>query len=158
MVIFYLLTRFYLLTWSRLGSCQAAGSCRENDGGLLVNGVFEGIEIKGCSGRGATQTTFSFKDIRLDGARWRHLFLVGRVYQPSSWLTVADVEPAIWLGYVTRVSYIAALDADGRPHHEPQDATMTPGSNRSWLSKAVNWTKLEDLSLAWWQRNVGCVK
>ena len=109
---------------------------------------------KGSGGKGAARTTFSFKDIRLQGARWRHLFLLGRIYQPASWRTVADVEPAVWLGYVARADYVAALDADGRPHHVPQDATVTPGSDRSWLSKAVRWTKLADLSLAWWQQHV----
>ena len=83
----------------RFHSRQAAGSCRENDGGLLVDGAFQGIEIKGSGGKGAARTTFSFKDIRLQGARWRHLFLLGRIYQPASWRTVADVEPAVWLGY-----------------------------------------------------------
>ena len=109
---------------------------------------------KGSGGKGAARTTFSFKDIRLQGARWRHLFLLGRIYQPASWRTVADVEPAVWLGYVARADYVAALDADGRPHHVPQDATVTPGSDRSWLSKAVRWTKLADLSLAWWEQHV----
>ena len=31
---------------------QAAGSCRENDGGLLVDDAFQGIEIKGSGGKG----------------------------------------------------------------------------------------------------------
>jgi len=31
---------------------QAAGSCRENDGGLLVDDAFPGIEIKGSGGKG----------------------------------------------------------------------------------------------------------
>ena len=137
-----------------LDARQAAGSCRENDGGLLVDGAFQGIEIKGSGGKGAARTTFSFKDIRLQGARWRHLFLLGRMHQPASWHTVADVESAFWLGYVARTDYVAALDADGRPHHVPQDATVTPGSDRSWLSKAVRWTKLADLSLAWWEQHV----
>ena len=48
---------------------QAAGSCRENDGGLLVDEAFPGIEIKGFGGKGETRTTFTFKDIRLQGAR-----------------------------------------------------------------------------------------
>ena len=90
------------------------------------------------------------------------------MHQPASWRTVADVEPAVWLGYVARADYVAALDADGRPradymaaldadgrpHHVPQDATVTPGSDRSWLSGAVRWTKLADLSLAWWEQHV----
>jgi hypothetical protein len=52
----------------RFHSRQAAGSCRENDGGLLVGGAFQGIEIKGSGGKGETRTTFTFKDIRLQGA------------------------------------------------------------------------------------------
>ena len=64
------------------------------------------------------------------------------------------VEPAVWLGYVSRADYVQALDADARPHDEPQDATVTPGCHRGWLSGAVRWTKLSDLSLAWWHKHV----
>jgi len=32
---------------------------------------------------------------------------------------------------------------------------VAAGSDISWLSKAVRWTKPADLSLAWWQQHNG---
>ena len=46
---------------------QAGGPCRENDGGVLRNGVFHGHEIKGSCRKGHTGSTFTFKGIRLKG-------------------------------------------------------------------------------------------
>lgn len=56
--------------------------------------------------------------------------------------------------HVKRADYIRALDADGRSRLEPQDATVTPRRARGWLSTAVSWTRLEHLTLAWWQWRV----
>ena len=53
-----------------------------------------------------------------------------------------------------RSDYIRALDADGRSRLKPQDATVTPRCARGWLSAAVSWTRLENLTLAWWHRRV----
>jgi len=125
---------------------QAGGVCRESDGGLLAKRVFQPIEIKGSCRKGSTQTTFSFKDIRLQGT---HLFL-GRVWEPATWFCVRDVEACISLGYVSRADYIRALDAAGRSRHGSHDATVTPSSVRGWLSAAVRWTPLEHLTVVWW--------
>ena len=133
---------------------QAGGACRESDGGFLLEGSFQGIEIKGSCRKGATHRTFTFKDIRLQGTHWEHLFLLGRAREPASWLHIRQVEACVWLGYVSRADYITALDADGRPRDGAQDATVTPGSERGWLSAAVRWIPLKRLTLAWWERHV----
>ena len=39
---------------------QAGGVCRESDGGLLAQGVFQPIEIKRFCRKGSTQTIFTF--------------------------------------------------------------------------------------------------
>ena len=155
--------------------------------------MFHGIEIKGSCRKGSTWSTFTFKDIRIQNTHWKHLFLLGRVREPASWLSVSDVESCVWLGYVSlslspslsiarspslsyahthtkrrnntnrhiyptrhvnRADYIRALDADGRSHLEPQDATVTPRCVRGWLSTAVSWTRLQHLTLGWWHRRV----
>jgi hypothetical protein len=64
-----------------------------------VNGLFHGIEVKGSCRKGDTRTTFTFKNIRLQGTNWKHLLLVGRVREPTSWLSIEDVESYVWLGY-----------------------------------------------------------
>ena len=56
--------------------------------------------------------------------------------------------------HVNRADYIRALDADGRSHLAPQDATLTPRCMRGWLSPAVSWTRLQHLTLGWWHRRV----
>ena len=58
------------------------------------------------------------------------------------------------LGHVTRSRYEAALDKAGLSRSAPKDATVTPGSARSWLGGAVNWVSLEEADLAWWHQNV----
>ena len=63
---------------------QAGGVCRDSDGGVIVNGLFHGIEVKGSCRKGDTRTTFTFKNIRLQGTNWKHLLLVGRVREPTS--------------------------------------------------------------------------
>jgi hypothetical protein len=83
---------------------QAGGACRDSDGGILRNGLFHGIEIKGSCRKGSTWSvsTFTFKDIRIQNMHWKHLFLLGRVREPASWLSVrGDVESYVWLGYVS---------------------------------------------------------
>ena len=55
---------------------------------------------------------------------------------------------------MSRTDYIWALDAAGRSRHGSHDATVTPGSVRSWLSAAVRWTPFEHLTVAWWDRHV----
>ena len=43
---------------------QAGGVCRHSDGGMIVNGLFRCIELKGSCRQGDTRTTFTFKNIR----------------------------------------------------------------------------------------------
>jgi len=128
---------------SHIHARQAGSVCRESDGGLLTKEVFQPIEIKGSCRKGSTQTTFTFKDIRLQGTHWKRLFLLGRVREPATWLCVSDVEACVSLGYVSWADYIEALDAAGRSRHGSHDATLTPGSVRGYLSVAVRWTPLE---------------
>ena len=52
---------------SHIHARQAGSVCRESDGGLLTKEVFQPIEIKGSCRKGSTQTTFTFKDIRIQG-------------------------------------------------------------------------------------------
>ena len=68
--------------------------------GVLRNGVFHGIEIKGSCRKGHTWSTFTFKGIRLKGTHWKHLLLLGRTREPRSWKNISDVESSIWLGYI----------------------------------------------------------
>jgi hypothetical protein len=63
--------------------------------------LFHGIEIKGSCRKGSTWSTFTFKDIRIQNTHWKHLFLLGRVREPTSWLTVSNVESYVWLGYAS---------------------------------------------------------
>ena len=64
-----------------------------------MNGLFHGIELKGSCRKGDTSATFTFKSIRLQDTNWKHLLLVGRVRDPTSWLSIEDVESHVWLGY-----------------------------------------------------------
>ena len=66
---------------------------------MIVNGLFHGIELKGSCRKGDTSATFTFKSIRLQDTNWKHLLLVGRVRDPTSWLSIEDVESHVWLGY-----------------------------------------------------------
>jgi hypothetical protein len=79
----------------RFHSRQAAGSCRENDGGLLVDGAFQGIDIKGSGGKGETRTTFTFNDIRLPLRARAGGTSSCSMHLPASWRTVADVKSAV---------------------------------------------------------------
>jgi hypothetical protein len=92
---------FILLPNDSDGKGQAGGACRDSDGGILKDGLFHGIEIKGSCRKGSTWSTFTFKDIRIQNTHWKHLFLLGRVREPASWRSVSDVESYVWLGYVS---------------------------------------------------------
>ena len=64
-----------------------------------MNGLFHGIELKGSCRKGDTSATFTFKSIRLQDTNWKHLLLVGRVRDPTSWLSIEDVESHVWPRY-----------------------------------------------------------
>jgi hypothetical protein len=136
-------------------AAQAGGVYGGGDGCILgPGGILESIEIKGCICRRGKQKAFSFRNIRCAGADWRHLFLLGRLINPTSWERSSDVEGCIWLGYVGRDAYERALGASGRPLDKPMLAAVSPGSQKSWLGGQVAWVKLGELSLAWWQQHV----
>ena len=92
--------------------------------------MFHGIEIKGSCRKGSTWSTFTFKDIRIQNTHWKHLFLLGRVREPASWLSVSDVESYVWLGYVSLslsllLSLSRALSLSRMHTHTPKDE-ITP--------------------------------
>jgi hypothetical protein len=136
-------------------AAQAGGVYGGGDGCILgPGGTLETIEIKGCICRRGKRKAFSFRNIRCAGADWRHLFLLGRLRNPTSWERSSDVEGCMWLGYVGRDAYERALGASGRPLDKPMLAAVSPGSQKSWLGGQVAWVKLGELSLAWWQQHV----
>ncbi len=137
---------------------QAGGLHGRGDGSLVASdGRAEGIEVKGAGLKRGKRCTFAFKGIRLRGTDWKHLFLLGREREPEGWSCADDVESCLWLGYVERSRYKRALRAASRSEREPQDATVTPGSSRSWLGGAVEWVRLEDLTREWWDGKVLCL-
>ena len=134
---------------------QAGGLHGRGDGSLVGNdGRAEGIEIKGAGLKSKKKRTFAFKGIRVRGTNWKHLFLLGRQREPEGWSSARDVDGCIWLGYVGRDRYKQALKAAGKSVRKPQDATVTPGSSRSWLGSAVEWVRLRDLTRQWWDTKV----
>jgi len=136
-------------------SAQAGGLHSRGDGSLVASdGRAEGIEIKGAGLKRRKKRTFAFKGIRVRGTDWKHLFLLGREREPEGWSTASDVDGCMWLGYVGRDRYKQALREADRSRREPQDATVTPGSSRSWLGGAVEWVQLKDLSRKWWDTKV----
>lgn len=134
---------------------QAGGVYGGGDGCILSQGgALEPIEVKGCICRRGKRRAFSFRNIRCAGADWRHLFLLGRVRNPTRWERSSDVEECVWLGYVGRDAYERALGESGRPLDKPMLASVSPGCKQSWLGGQVAWVQLGKLSLAWWQHHV----
>ena len=134
---------------------QAGGLHGKGDGSLVaVDGRAEGIEIKGAGLKRGKKCSFAFKGIRVLGTSWKHLFLLGRESEPVGWSTASDVDGCMWLGYVGRDRYTQVLRKEKRSMSTPQDATVTPGSSRSWLGGAVEWVRLKDLTRKWWDTKV----
>ena len=134
---------------------QAGGLHGKGDGSLVASdGRAEGIEIKGAGLKRGKKCSFAFKSIRVRGTSWKHLFLLGRESEPEGWSTASDVDGCMWLGYVGRDRYTQVLRKEKRSMSTPQDATVTPGSSRSWLGGAVEWVRLKDLTRAWWDTKV----
>ena len=107
--------------------------------------MFHGIEIKGSCRKGSTWSTFTFKDIRIQNTHWKHLFLLGRVREPASWLSVSDVESYVWLGYVSlslspSLSISRALPLSRMHTHTPKDeiTPMTHTSNQTRESRRLH--------------------
>jgi len=139
-----------------IDAAQEKGVYGGGDGCVVAqDGSLEAIEVKGCLCRRGKMRAFSFRNIRCDGADWRHLFFVGRLRNPRSWGSNADVEPLVCgVGYVGRDAYEEALVASGRPTDRPMLACVRPGLHHSWLGRHVVWVKLKDLSAEWWLRHV----
>ena len=139
-----------------IDAAQAGGVYGGGDGCVVArDGSIESIEVKGCLCRKGKRRAFSFRNIRCDGADWRHLFFVGRLRNPRNWGSNADVEHLVWVGYVGRDAYEEALVASGRPTDKPMLACVSPGSHQtSWLGRHVVWVKLKDLSVDWWLKHV----
>ena len=134
---------------------QAGGLHGKGDGSLVAaDGRAEGIEIKGAGLKRGKKCSFAFKGIRVQGTSWKHLFLLGRESEPEGWSTASDVDGCMWLGYVGRNRYTQVLRKEKRSMRTPQDATVTPGSSRSWLGGAVEWVRLKDLTRKWWDTKV----
>mmetsp|Transcript_32430 Transcript_32430/g.79638 ORF Transcript_32430/g.79638 Transcript_32430/m.79638 type:complete len:125 (+) Transcript_32430:1396-1770(+) len=85
------------------------------------------LMILSSQGEWGKRRVFSFRNIRCDGADWRHLFFVGRLRNPRKWESNADVEHLVWVGYVGRDAYEEALVASGRQKDRPMLACVSPG-------------------------------
>mmetsp|Transcript_59000 Transcript_59000/g.139370 ORF Transcript_59000/g.139370 Transcript_59000/m.139370 type:complete len:183 (-) Transcript_59000:18-566(-) len=134
---------------------QAGGAYGGSDGRIqLQGGSAEDVEIKGSKAKSGKPNSFAFKGIRCAGATWKHLLLVGRRREPRDWSSWQHVRGSIVLGYVSRARYEAALQQAGLSRTKPRDATVTPGSTRSWLGGAVEWVGLGEADLAWWRDTV----
>ena len=139
-----------------LDPAQAGGLMGKSDGAIInVRGSKEFIEVKGCRCKKGKNFTVTLKDIRLDGTNFKHLFGVARKRDPSDWTDVDEYGQCdFWLAHVTRENLIKAMQESGRSHMRKVDATITPGSTRSWLGKYVKWIHFEDLTIDWWMKNV----
>jgi hypothetical protein len=93
--------------------------------------------------RGKRRAFLAFRNIKCDGADWRHLFFLGRLRNPACWERSADLEQVVWVGYVGRDAYEEALRASGRPTDKPSLASVSPGSHNSWLGRHVIWVKMK---------------
>ena len=139
-----------------LDPAQAGGLMGKSDGAIInVRGSKELIEVKGCKCKKGKKFTVTLKDIRLDGTNFKHLFGVARKRDPSDWTDVDEYSQCdFWLAHVTRENLIKAMQKSGRSHMRKVDATITPGSTRSWLGKYVKWIQFENLTIDWWMKNV----
>jgi hypothetical protein len=121
----------------------------------------EPLEIKSAGEKKDRPGTHVFKKIRTLGASWKHLFLLARPRADSGsirgWRHVSDFQDSMWLGYVTRSDFDAALSRAGLDA-PAVDVTLTPGSSRgrSWLADSVKWIRLNALTHQWWRENVAC--
>ena len=89
-----------------------------------------------CRGKGASKTTFSFKDILLHGgtSSWSAAFISRR--RSSLLLTCPPSGLGRWRG--AGGLRFARRSTSRRSAAPRADATLTPGSQRTWVSKAVH--------------------
>ena len=135
---------------------QAGGLMGKSDGAFIgPHGHKEPIEIKGSRAKKGKKKTVFIKDIRLNGTDWQHLFIVSREQDPDRWTDVGKYETCGFkLAYVKRKDLIRAAFDSGRGLLTKVDATITPGSKRSWLGRYVRCVKVQDISPDWWNKHV----
>ncbi|KAJ1465381.1 hypothetical protein T484DRAFT_1757458 [Baffinella frigidus] len=133
--------------------CAQAGGLHGRDDGAVLNQktkVREPIEVKSGIRRRSKRCAFTFK--RIDSgqdAQWRHLFLVGRERNPVDWGSLQELDACMWLGYVRRADYDAAVARAGRGR--VNDVSVSPGSSRAgWASRIVHWRRFRSLTLEQW--------
>lgn len=131
---------------------QAGGLHGRNDGAVFNESsrLLEPLEVKSAICRKHKQCAFSFKRV-VSGpsARWLHLFLVGRESNPFDWGSLRELDDCVWLGYVRRADYEAAVTQARRDC--VNDLSASPGSRRhGWVSDVVKWTRFKNLTLARW--------
>ena len=135
---------------------QAGGLFGTDDG--FIYRLKQFLEIKGAKRKRNTKNQFHIKKISVVGTGWMHLFLICRGKEPTEWTDVREYDECdFWLGYVTRDSYMTALQESGRLDVPLVDVTVTPGrseKSRSWLGKHIKWVKFSDLTLAWWKQHI----
>lgn len=137
-----------------IDSAQAGGVYGRNDGCVVTGGCIQPIEVKGSICRRGKKSCFAFNKIRSYGVDWKHLFLVGRLRNPCSWESLADMDHIMYLGYVERDVYERALLRSGRTVDHPVNVSVSPMSTDSWLGPYVKWVQFSALSKDWWIQNV----
>ena len=143
-----------------IDAAQSTGHAGADDGAVLhSNGRVSYFEVKGSKGRKAGCSSFSFKGIRTKNTKWEFLLFIGREREITDWNDDAQLDDAIWIGYVPRTRVVAALLANERNVDDVHEATLTPGSTASWLGPEVQWARFRDLGNGggdpvWWQRLV----
>ena len=68
------------------------------------------------------------------------------------WRDPRDFADTMWLGYVQRDAFDAALRRAGLADREVINVTLTPecSSPKSWLAGSVQWVRLDALTRQWW--------
>ena len=137
---------------------QAGGLHGRGDGMLQrcsrsTESWMEPLEIKSAGEKKGRPGTHVFKKVRTHGTSWKHLFLLARPRADAGrirgWRHVSDFQDTMWLGYVTRSDFDAALRRAGLAFRDVVDVTLTPRTSRarSWLADSVKWIRLNILRL-----------
>ena len=128
----------------------------KSDGAFVgPDGRKQPIEIKGSHCKKGKKRTCFMRGIRLRGTNWQHLFIVCRERDPDLWTDISEYASCgLRLAYVKRRDLLRAMRESNRGHLAEVDATITPGSTRSWLGPYVRWVRVQDISREWWDRHV----
>ena len=129
-----------------------------SDGAVLGRGgAMEAVEVKGCRVRKGRRKIFRLSDIRVDGSDFEHLFAVVRTADPTDWTDVGEYSRCGFrLAHVRRRDLLTAMETASPPRDPAklQNATITQGSNASWLGGYMRWVDFDDLNLEWWWEHV----